>query len=303
MAEELERPARVGIRLRMFPKSHFGLGVFDGQVHAGVEKIRQHSRWLRLSCLHFHLVAAARNSRQHRELTLRALHVMRQIEQRLDQRIPHLNVGGGFGVPTTAVMSRWEYAVHRFFETPPVPPDPAGHQAFEHYLSDLVTAVQEFYVRQSLEPPTLIIEPGRAAVSQSQILLSKVHTIKPNPREPHYALTDAGRVLVSSPCDYEYHQIFVANRMREPLTTRYHLMGRLCTGADWLAKNRLLPRLSPGDTIAVMDAGAYFFSYSTNFAFPRPAVVLAAGGRTTVLRCEETYEHLCAMDPRSMARG
>ena len=47
----------------------------------------------------------------------------------------------------------------------------------------------------------------------------------------------------------------------------------------------------------------YFFSYSTNFAFPRPAVVLAARGRTTVLRCEESYEHLCAMDVRSIARG
>lgn len=298
-ADELRRPARVGLRLRLLPGSHFGLGVFDGQLEAGVEKLRRQPR-LELSSLHFHLVAAARNSSRHRELTLRALRCLREVEGRLGRRVPYLNLGGGFGVPTTAVMSRSQYAAHRLFEAPPAPPDPEDHQDFASYLGDLVSAVNGF---DDSRPPALIIEPGRVAVSRSQTLLSRVHSIKPNPREPHYALTDAGRVLVSYPCDYEYHQIFVANRMREPLTTRYHLMGRLCTSADWLAKNRILPRLSPGDTIAVMDAGAYFFSYSTNFAFPRPPVVMAAEGETKMLRRGETFEHLCAMDAQGIAHG
>jgi diaminopimelate decarboxylase len=61
-------------------------------------------------------------------------------------------------------------------------------------------------------------------------------------------------------------------------------------------KNRLLPRLQPGDVLAVMDAGAYFSSYSSNFAFPRPAIVMIADGKASVIRATETFDHLTALD-------
>jgi diaminopimelate decarboxylase len=61
-------------------------------------------------------------------------------------------------------------------------------------------------------------------------------------------------------------------------------------------KNRLLPKLRVGDVLAVMDAGAYFSSYSSNFAFPRPAILMVEEGVETILRNAETFEHLTAMD-------
>jgi diaminopimelate decarboxylase len=72
--------------------------------------------------------------------------------------------------------------------------------------------------------------------------------------------------------------------------------GRVCTSADWLLRNRLLPALAEGDVLAVMDAGAYFSSYSSNFAFPRPAIVMVKGGKASILRAAESFEHLVAMD-------
>jgi diaminopimelate decarboxylase len=80
------------------------------------------------------------------------------------------------------------------------------------------------------------------------------------------------------------------------MDTTYLVTGRVCTSADWLFRNRLLPRLSAGDTLAVMDAGAYFSSYSSNFAFPRPAVVMVKDGAATAIRNAESFEHLVAMD-------
>jgi diaminopimelate decarboxylase len=61
-------------------------------------------------------------------------------------------------------------------------------------------------------------------------------------------------------------------------------------------KNRLLPDLIPGDILAVMDAGAYFSSYSTDFAFPRPPITLVSEGKAEWIRQGETFEHLTAMD-------
>ena len=64
-----------------------------------------------------------------------------------------------------------------------------------------------------------------------------------------------------------------------------------------MAKNVLLPELEGGDVLATMDAGAYFSSYSSNFAFPRPAIVMVnENGSVEVLRNAETFEHLVAMD-------
>jgi diaminopimelate decarboxylase len=64
-----------------------------------------------------------------------------------------------------------------------------------------------------------------------------------------------------------------------------------------------MPELRPGDILAVMDAGAYFSSYSTNFAFPRPSIVMVNDGTTCLIRNEETFEHLTAMDAPEVFRS
>ena len=120
--------------------------------------------------------------------------------------------------------------------------------------------------------------------------------VKEKANGTRYAVTDAGRLSVTFPTDFEYHETFVANKPYAPLTIGYHVMGRICTSADWMFKNRLLPELVSGDILAVMDAGAYFSSYSTNFAFPRPPIVMVSENHVDLLRRGDTFEHLTAMD-------
>jgi diaminopimelate decarboxylase len=76
----------------------------------------------------------------------------------------------------------------------------------------------------------------------------------------------------------------------------YHIMGRICTSADWMFRNRLMPELKADDVLAVMDAGAYFSSNASSFAFPRPAIVMVSEGKASLIRQEESFEHLIAMD-------
>ena len=47
-----------------------------------------------------------------------------------------------------------------------------------------------------------------------------------------------------------------------------------------------------GDTLAIMDAGAYFVPFATSFSFPQPGVVMIDEGRVVTLRRAETFEDM-----------
>ena len=93
----------------------------------------------------------------------------------------------------------------------------------------------------------------------------------------------------------EYHAVLLANR-EAPDDGRTSLFGRLPSPMDVVYRNCPLPRLAPGDVIAVMDAGAYFTSTATNFGGPRPGVVLLEGPEARLVRRRETYEDLARVE-------
>ena len=71
------------------------------------------------------------------------------------------------------------------------------------------------------------------------------------------------------------------------------VVGPVCESSDFLAKGRRIPRLDPGELIAVMSAGAYGFSMSTNYnSRPRVAEVLVRDDEMFVIRKREDYEDL-----------
>jgi diaminopimelate decarboxylase len=293
---ELGRKARVSLRLKVDPASHFGLAIPSGEAGSAADAIAKHGDAFEFVGLHFHGLADNDDPSPHIAYLRQALDFAKHIKTRYALRTTHLNVGGGYTVPTMKVMSRLEYARQRLLETPARPPDPDSGIGIESYMKSLAKALTAYCKVNDMATPRLIFEPGRIITSQSHVLLTSVHAIKANTLGPDFAMTDAGKILTSYPCDYEYHQMFVANRMRSACEATYHLMGRLCTSADWLAKHRCLPALQSGDVIAIMDAGAYFTSYASNFAYPRPAIVMLDAGDTRTLRLQETFQHLTAMD-------
>ena len=71
------------------------------------------------------------------------------------------------------------------------------------------------------------------------------------------------------------------------------VVGPICESGDFLAKDRELPAVEPGDLLAVMSAGAYGFSMASNYnARPRAAEVLVHGDRYDIIRARESYEDL-----------
>ncbi len=297
IASELNTTARVGVRLGFSAKSQFGLDVQSNEAMKVCERIASLKGRLQFNCIHFNATSNSRWASTHKYYAGQAVEFMAEMKAKTGLVAQYLDIGGGFGVETTKNMSGAEYGMYRLFGCLPAPPRPADFQPIEAFFNEIVEAIKAKCSELKLETPKIIIEPGRLITSKSEFLLTKVNAIKTKLDGTTYAMTGAGRLSMTFPCDFEYHAAFVADRPEARPERLYNVMGRVCTSADWMFKNRFLPSLNTGDVIAVMDAGAYFSSYSSNFAFQRPAIVMVSEtGDASVLRRQESFEHLVAMD-------
>ena len=177
--------------------------------------------------------------------------------------IQYLDLGGGLGITYED-------------EEPPHPVE---------YASNILDEIRGFDC-------TLVLEPGRVIVGNAGVLVSKVLYTKEN-REKRFVIIDAGMNDLVRPSYYgSYHQILpVAEEKREEIVA--DVVGPICESSDFLAKARKIPMLHSGELIAVMSAGAYGFSMSTNYnSRPRVAEVLVRDDQVFLIRQREDYEDL-----------
>lgn len=177
--------------------------------------------------------------------------------------IQYLDLGGGLGITYED-------------EEPPHPVE---------YASTILEDIKGFGC-------TLILEPGRVIVGNAGVLVSRVLYTKAN-EEKRFVIVDAGMNDLVRPSYYgSYHQILpVKQETREEIIA--DVVGPICESSDFLAKGRKLPDLRSGELIAVMSAGAYGFSMSTNYnSRPRVAEVLVRDDQMFVIRQRENYEDL-----------
>lgn len=148
-----------------------------------------------------------------------------------------------------------------------------------------------------LEPPRLIVEPGRSIVGQAGVALYTAGSMKEIPGVRKYVSVDGGMADNIRPALYgSQYQAVVANRVEGDLE-RVTIAGKFCESGDILVRDIDLPRIEPGDIIAVPGAGAYSLPLSSNYnASLKPAVVLVGDGRARLIRRRESYEDLMSHD-------
>lgn len=190
--------------------------------------------------------------------------------------VRYLDLGGGLGIPYDQ-------------EIPPHPRDYA--EAILRELDDIRC--------------TLIFEPGRVIVGNAGILATKVLYIKQTPSK-NFVVADAAMNDLVRPSLYgSYHYIQpVVKASREIKIV--DVVGPICESGDFLARDRGLSMPSRGEYLAVMSAGAYGFSMSSNYnSRPRAAEVLVRGGQYFVIRKRETREDLVKLEtiPDFLAAG
>jgi diaminopimelate decarboxylase len=178
-------------------------------------------------------------------------------------RIDYLDIGGGLGITYES-------------ESPPHPREYA--RAIEDELR--------------VENLTLILEPGRVIVGNAGILVTKVLYTK-STKEKTFFIVDAAMNDLIRPSLYgSYHAIQpVKIEGRERVTA--DIVGPICESGDFLAKGREVERYEPGELMAVMSAGAYGFSMSSNYnSRPRACEVMVKGDDFHTIRARERFEDL-----------
>ena len=205
-------------------------------------------------------------------VTRKLFDIVASISKSVGVTFEFVDIGGGFGVP---------YKL--------------GEQPLDvGAVGARVGATFTQYVdRGVIGQPYLMIEPGRFIVSDSTVLLGKVHHIK-NSGKSTYVGTDIGMNILLRPALYgAYHHIYIANRPLEKPDTVVTITGQICENTDVLARDRALPHIELGDTITVMNAGAYGYSMSSQYnSRPRPAEVLVNDGQAEIIRERETVTDL-----------
>jgi diaminopimelate decarboxylase len=90
-----------------------------------------------------------------------------------------------------------------------------------------------------------------------------------------------------------YHEVVVANKLNEEASVLCTVVGPVCESGDILAKDRMLPEVERGDLVAILNAGAYGFSMSSQYnGRPRCAEVLICDGKVDVIRTKESVDDL-----------
>ena len=205
-----------------------------------------------------------------------------------------LDVGGGLAARLSRSFRPLELLRYYALGRCPSRVQPGPADLFERYAEVLGDATVQASRRLGLEPPTLLLEPGRALTSDGQLLL-RVGTVKHRHGVGRFVLVDGGAMTVSMMFLVEHHAVFLANR-DAPRRGRVDVFGRLPTQLDVLYRGLKLPRPIEGDVLAVMNSGAYFTSTATNFGGPRPGVLMLDGPQATMVRRRETHEDLAAVE-------
>ena len=199
---------------------------------------------------------------------LEALAELLEVARRLRAEqiaVEFLDLGGGFGIP----------------------------YADENPL-DLDVLTRRLGAQLRGTPYQLIIEPGRALVGDAGVLLTRVLYVKRN-QTKSFIVVDAGMNDLLRPALYgSYHEIIpVEPRSAEMM--RADVVGPLCETGDFLAQDRELPDVNPGDLLAVLTAGAYGYVLASNYnTRPRPAEVLVHGSEAELIRPRERVDELMA---------
>ncbi len=180
--------------------------------------------------------------------------------------IAHIDIGGGLGI--------------RYRDEAP-PPVAEYVQALTACLGD--------------RKQKLVLEPGRSIVGNAGLLLASVEYLK-HGAHGNFAVLDTAMNDLIRPSLYDaWHDIQPVQRRRAP-TRRYEVVGPVCESGDFLGHDRDLA-VAEGDLVAIMSAGAYGMTMSSNYnTRPRAAEVIVSGDEMHLIRERESIAHLIASE-------
>jgi len=182
--------------------------------------------------------------------------------------IHHLDLGGGLGI---------DYGSD-------TPPD------ITEFTNTLLNRIDE----RGFGHMDVILEPGRSLVGNAGVLLTQVEYLKTG-ADKNFCIVNAAMNDLMRPAMYEaFHAIVPVKSNSKATAVTYDIVGPICESGDWLGRDRSLA-VEPGDQLAILSAGAYGFTMSSNYnTRGRAAEVMVNGSQVHLIRARETIQSLFA---------
>ena len=232
-----------------------------------------------MSAIHVHLGSGGKTIDPYVEYVKKVLPLVDDLRSK-GHTIDTLDLGGGYGAD---------------YETGTVP-------SAADYARGIVPLLKAANLK-------LILEPGKSIIANAAIMLTEV-VFKKTGGEKIFVIVDAGMNDLIRPCLYEaFHFIwpvevedkFVLSKRMQDIDLDgaeiVDIVGPICEGTDYFAKDRTMPPVERGDLVAVFSAGAYGYTMASNYnARPMCPEVLVDGDQYTVIRKRQTYEDLVALE-------
>lgn len=179
--------------------------------------------------------------------------------------------------------------------------DPEGHprdylnpHEIAEYAEAVTAPLLHAFEQASLPVPELAIEPGRYISGSAGTLLTTVGAVKRH-SDRTWVNVDASvnNLMMRETREYEYW-ILPASRMDDAYTEACSVHGPICMGKP-LGRGTPLPHMARGDLLAILDAGMYAETLSTQMnGVPRPATVLVNRGTHELIKTRETINDVFA---------
>ena len=192
--------------------------------------------------------------------------------------IQHIDFGGGYGVTYKNAIKHPLLPLEHETGSEATP----GNEAF---ISSVLPILRQADCK-------IVIEPGRAIVGNTGILITKVLYRKDNGVKK-FVIVDAGMNDLMRPSLYQAHHQVAPLVLNEKGKENVDIVGPVCETGDFFARERTMPYMERGDYAAIFTAGAYGFSLSSHYnARPKAAEVLVNGDKVRVIREREKIEEL-----------
>lgn len=224
--------------------------------------------------LHFHIGSQITNAEPYVQAIKKVRAFIGDLAK-LGIKFEYLNIGGGMGIVYKKEMAQTA-------------------KMFSHAIIPLLrdTGLK------------IILEPGRFIVGSAGILVSKVTYVKQT-ESKNFLILDSGMNDLIRPALYEaYHEVMPLLRKQKSKQKKYDIVGPICESADFLAKDRIMQQMNSGEFVAIMCAGAYGFSMSSNYnSRPRSAEVLVKGRDYFLIRRRESYFDLIKKEYKILSKA
>jgi diaminopimelate decarboxylase len=280
-AARLRRKARVALRVNpdVFAETHpyISTGLREHKFGVDIDSARElyrkaaQSPWLLPTGISVHIGSQIRSADPFGAAASRVAELVRSLRAEGIQ-IESVDAGGGLGI---------NYSLD------------AGSEP-QKDVAEYAAAIKSALNGLGVE---LLLEPGRFLIAQAGALITRVLYVKQNGSKT-FVITDAGMNDLIRPTLYQaHHEILPVRLSQEPGQMMADIVGPVCETGDFFARDRAMPLVAPGDLLAILDAGAYGMSLSSNYnSRGRAAEILIRGRKIQQIRRRETIKDQLAAE-------